>query len=332
MKKCILFPVVVLVLLLCLCIAACASAAEVRPIPVDHDTVDLGNGEFHLSVRNTDLSKTGGSFIATLYAEDKYDAEQVKALSAGDTVWMYDLPWTVKQVQTHFFEYPLPGYTTYEIFPEEEFEGYLVFQSDSDGTFHAVINDWYVLTLLGSVKISLPLPDKFEYVSVTAGEEDEPVGLDEFMSFLEDPDDPDDPDANIISFDPYNTTCVFENGELVRVTDAYYPWGPRDEFDGFPVPVWKFCHGLRDGLDSAVITAEKTSCLEGPLPVEITAEEAEQIRSLAINGMVTDKANEISVTGGTWIYTFETPGGKHLLSVEMFEGLIVGSDGMYNYR
>ena len=45
-----------------------------------------------------------------------------------------------------------------------------------------------------------------------------------------------------------------------------------------------------------------------------------------------EKADDTSVTGGTWIYSFETPGGKHLLSIEMYRGLIVGSDGMYAYR
>jgi len=48
--------------------------------------------------------------------------------------------------------------------------------------------------------------------------------------------------------------------------------------------------------------------------------------------VVTEKASDEMVTGGTWIYSFETPGGKHLLSIEMYKGQIVGSDGMYNYR
>ena len=46
---------------------------------------------------------------------------------------------------------------------------------------------------------------------------------------------------------------------------------------------------------------------------------------------VTDLASEISVTGGTWIYTFTSPEGKHLLSVELYKGMLVGPYGMYNY-
>ena len=51
-----------------------------------------------------------------------------------------------------------------------------------------------------------------------------------------------------------------------------------------------------------------------------------------MNGQITEKADDTSVTGGTWIYSFETPGGKHLLSLEMYRGLIVGNDGMYRYQ
>ena len=39
----------------------------------------------------------------------------------------------------------------------------------------------------------------------------------------------------------------------------------------------------------------------------------------------------MSVTGGTWIYSFETPEGTHLLSIEMYKGLIVAVDGMYSF-
>ena len=325
MKPVHLLAATLLALLLILSFTACACAAEIRPFPVDHDKVDLDNGEFRLSVRSTDLSATG-SFIATLYQEDRYDTAQVEALVPGDIVWMNDLPWTVKTVQIHTTDSQEPAVSAYEIFPEEEFEGYLVFEPCADGTCRAVINDWYTVTMLGSVKVALPLPDRFRYVPVSSGEEEEPVTADEFLSFQEDMED------NYISFSPYSTTCVFENGELVRITDASYPWGPKDEFDNFPTAVWKFCHGLRDGLDTAVITAYTTDCETGASPAEITPEEAEQIRRLAMNGWITEKASDEMVTGNTWIYSFETPGGKHLLSIEMYKGHIVGSDGMYNYQ
>ena len=301
--------------------AACACAAEIRPIPVDHDKVDLGSGHFDLLVRNTVLSEKHNWFIATLYREDRYSAEQIKALAVGDTVWMNDTPFIVSEVVVHGDPDNPDDPPAYEIYPADEFDGYLVFTPCSDGTFRAVINDWAALVLLGSVKVSLPLPDSFEYVSISAGMENEPLNAQDFISGLED---------NTIAFNPYNTSCVFANGELVEITESSYPWGPDAEFDRYPVPVWKFCHGLRDGLDTAVITAYRDE--ETLIPLELTPEEAGSIRDLAINGVITEKASDESVTGNTWIYSFETPGGKHLLSFEMYKGHIVGSDGMYDYQ
>ena len=112
------------------------------------------------------------------------------------------------------------------------------------------------------------------------------------------------------------------------------PAGPAGAVPSGPesaVPVWQFCHGVRDGLETAVITGFTTDCEEGPIPYEMTAEEKEEIRDLAVNGVITGKANDMSVTGGTWVYRFETPEGKYLLSIEMYKGLIVSADGMYEY-
>ena len=69
-----------------------------------------------------------------------------------------------------------------------------------------------------------------------------------------------------------------------------------------PVPVWKFCHGLREGLETAVIKGYQSSCEEGPIEIGMTPEEIEDIRDIAINGVITGKANDMSVTGGTWFY------------------------------
>ena len=99
-----------------------------------------------------------------------------------------------------------------------------------------------------------------------------------------------------------------------------------------PVPVWKFFHALTpEGLDTAVFTCSLSDCEAGPVPQELSEEDEKFVRDLAINGVVTDLASEISVTGGTWIYTFTSPEGKHLLSVELYKGMLVGPYGMYNY-
>ena len=114
------------------------------------------------------------------------------------------------------------------------------------------------------------------------------------------------------------TACAPENGKQVSGDD--------------PVPVWQFCHGVREGLDTAVITLYTTDCETGLIPTELSPEDEAWIRGIAVNGVVTGKANDTAVTGGTWVYSFETPAGEHLLSIEMYRGLIVSSRGMYNFR
>lgn len=111
------------------------------------------------------------------------------------------------------------------------------------------------------------------------------------------------------------------------------PSAPPADPDGWEeIPVWKFCHAASpDGLDTAVIRCFTTDCEEGPVPAEVSEDELESIRSLALYGVVTGRRNDTMVTGGTWLYTFEAPDGTWLLSVELYQGLLVGPDGMYGF-
>ena len=320
MKRNIL-AAVLLVLLFTLCLTACACAAEIRPIPVDHDRLDLGNGEFRLSFRNTDRVSSGGSLTAVLYLRDHYKAEQIRSLAPGNRILVNDSTWTVKKILPHTDPESPDTVTAYEICPEEAFDGYMVFEPCDDGSYIAVINDWVPVTPVGSVLVSLPLPDSFRYIPVFSGEEEDPCGAEEFLRVLK-------TFGNTVN--PYNSSCVFENGNLISVTHASYPGGPVGAEE--QMPVWKFFHGLRDGLDTADIIAYTTDCEIEAVPVDITDEEKEWVRCIAMNGRVMEKADDTCVTGGTWVYSFYTPGGKYLLSIEMYRGLIVGSDGMYAFR
>lgn len=326
----------VLVLLLTLCVAACANAADVRPLEPDHNEIDLTNGTFCLTVKDADRITDGGYFTAALYLEDHYDKQQIEALAAGDTVLINGQPWTVQEVIPHPAD-ELEGRNSYEIYTEEENVGYIVFIQVSDGCYFCVINDWSPVSPVGDVRVMLPLPDRFEYYR---SDDDLPKDMDELVNDLE---------GFGNTFVAYNTTCRFEDGVLVSVTHSPYPQGPvetpddtveavepdaadeaKDTSDA--IPVWKFCHGVREGLETAVIKGYQSDCEEGPFEIEVTPEEAESIRDIAINGVITGKANDLSVTGGTWFYTFETPEGKHLLTIELYKGLIVDSaTGMYNY-
>ncbi len=333
MKRTLL--IISLTLLFALCAAGFACAAEIRPAETGHDGTDLANGYFCLAVRDADRIIDGGYFTACLYLEDHYSAEQIETMAPGDTVLVNGEIWTVREVEPH--PATEPGMVaTYEIYTEEENDGYIVFLPAEDGCYVCVINDWSPVSPVGDVRVMLPLPDRFEYV---CGDEDA-MNMDAFLNDLEEFGD---------TFLPYNTYCMFEDGMLVLVSHSSYPMGPGAAPDGDieavepdageedsadsedAVPVWKFCHGLREGLETAVIRGYTSDCEEGPIEYEMTPEEIEDIRSIAINGVITGKANDMSVTGGTWIYSFETEEGKYLFSIEMYRGLIVSSDGMYSF-
>ena len=326
MKRCRLMISALLVLLLLL-LAACAYAADVCPLEIDPAKTDLDNGRFCLAVTDEDRIEDGGYFTALLYLEDRYDAGQIKALAPGDTVQMNGAVFTVKEIVIHEADHPGEE-DTYEVYPEEEYYGYLVFFPNADGTFSALIDDWVPVTPVGEIRVMLPLPDRFTYISITAGEEDEPANADAFLDDLD----------MFGGFVPWNTSCVIEDGILVNITHASYPWGPEEYWPGEAeessgeIPVWQFCHGDYSLLETAVISGSTLDCEAGPIPYEITGEEAEELRTLAMYGVVTGRENDEMVTGGTWLYTFETPEGEYIMTVELYRGLLVGSDGMYAFE
>ena len=121
--------IAVLTALLALAATACASAAEIRPIPLDHDTLDLANGVFSFFVRGGDRVEKTGRFTAVLYKKDHYDGEQIRKLAPGDTVYANDRKWTVKSVQIHSARETPDVPDSYEVFTEEDLgeEEYLAF-------------------------------------------------------------------------------------------------------------------------------------------------------------------------------------------------------------
>ena len=126
---------------------------------------------------------------------------------------------------------------------------------------------------------------------------------------------------------------------------GYFQLSAPEKLDGDPpitadepagtweeVPVWKFCHGVREGLETAEIEGALYDCEEGPIPTEITDEEKEQIRDLAINGVITGEVDEGVPTGNTWVYSFISPDGEYLLGIEMYKGRIITGGRMYTFR
>lgn len=99
-----------------------------------------------------------------------------------------------------------------------------------------------------------------------------------------------------------------------------------------PVSVAEFA-GL-EGLEEegVTVTASRTDCEEGPSPLSLTEEEADQALALARQGQVTGMVNALSVTGGTVVYEFFAANGDRIGSVTLYQGLLVNNDGMYAYQ
>lgn len=88
--------------------------------------------------------------------------------------------------------------------------------------------------------------------------------------------------------------------------------------------------GLEDAdIENAVIRAWFMDCEDGPHPVELTSEREEEIRAMALSAMVTEKVNNMGLTGGMTSYSFLSPEGDYLGSFEIYEGLLLLGDGMY---
>lgn len=321
MKRASLLTALMLSLLLMMSLAVPALASEIRPLETDPDQTDLKNGTFSMTVKDSDRIGSGGFFTAELYRKDRYDGEQIRALSAGDTVTVSGKDCTVTDVVIH--DNPEGGTEpVVEIGTAEGDFGYVAFIPLQDGSCYAMTDDWSPVSSVGELQIMLPLPNQFRYF---AGEA-EAADADAFLREIEENGD---------RFSAYNTECVVKDGMLTEVTHSDYPEGPQEEpaAEAEAVPVWKFFHAKSaEGLETAVVTCYTTDCETGLIPEEITEEEAAAMRRLAMNGVVTAKANDLSVTGGTWVYTFETPDGRYLMSIEMYKGLMVGRDGMYNYQ
>ena len=88
------------------------------------------------------------------------------------------------------------------------------------------------------------------------------------------------------------------------------------------------------GLEKAdaatvVITAVENDCEEGPKEVPVTEKDREWALAMLERGIITRKVNDLSVTGGTASYLFHSAEGEYLGSIELYEGLAVKHDGMY---
>ncbi len=107
---------------------------------------------------------------------------------------------------------------------------------------------------------------------------------------------------------------------------AYSDMGPR----GFqPVPVAEFCGWQDIDFSKVVIECGLEDCEEGPIPLELTDGDREEIIEIATTWQVVGKANAMILSGGPKTAGFYDGSGKYLGSLSLFEGLLVLGDGMY---
>ena len=88
---------------------------------------------------------------------------------------------------------------------------------------------------------------------------------------------------------------------------------------------------VRAGRQNAGLqfVAERADGEAGPRELEVTEDEAKQVISFMKNALVTGKENAMCVTGGTTILYFTDSDGNSLGAVELYDGLLVMNDGMY---
>ena len=88
----------------------------------------------------------------------------------------------------------------------------------SGENYCALVNDWIPCTYVDTVKVWLPMPDAFVYLSLEADEQMQ-FSASEFIRMLKA-----DGGAEL---NPYNTIASFCDGMFVQVMHASYPFGPE---------------------------------------------------------------------------------------------------------
>lgn len=195
--------------LTCLMMAATAQAQFLAPMePGELTTTDADS-----CVRITEAAhiEAGGYFAMEMYEQDQYPRDAVQTLSAGDIIVVNG---DLVQVES-LIEYE-EGML--EIRPSEEFDGDIVLIPSGEN-YCAVVNDWIPCAYVDTVRVWLPLPDAFAYLSVEADGQLQ-YSANEFVRMLV--------AGEGEQMNPYNTIASFRDGLLVQIMHASYPFGPEE--------------------------------------------------------------------------------------------------------
>ncbi len=164
-----------------------AAADAVRPLEITQESYDLDNGEFWFSMDAVD-NPGNSPLTMTLYLEDRYSLTEIENLHQGDTIEVDGKTFTVGLVVIHGWydsdgdgendtgsitvkdpgqvkdlldkyrleisEHELVP-SSYEIYTQEEFDGYIAFTVGDDGFCHPLVNDRPCRTQIGTAEIPL---------------------------------------------------------------------------------------------------------------------------------------------------------------------------------
>ena len=198
--------------ILCLAGLMTAAAAQAQLLaPMEPGALSTTDADYCVRITEAAHINAGGYFAMEMYEQDQYPGDAVQALSAGDIIVVNGDLVEVGSLIEH-------EEGMLEIRPSGEFDGYIVLIPFGEN-YCALVNDWIPCTYVETVKVWLPLPDTFVYLSVEADDQVQ-YTAGEFIRMLE-------ADGGA-EMNPYNTIASFRDGLLVQIMHASYPFGPEE--------------------------------------------------------------------------------------------------------
>ena len=192
-----------------------STGTVIRPRSVSGHVINQQDGQYFVRITDADRIENGGYFTAELYLQDEYPSEQMEKMKKGDRIEISGRTFTIQSSRKH-----QDGEV--ELFPQEDFDGYIVVRKAGASYYTATVNDWTPMTKVGQLKIMLPLPNSFAFVWLAGGEEDATV-MDAY-GFLKQIQNPD----TLAWMTQYNTALQFVNGLPTVFIHSDYPEGPTE--------------------------------------------------------------------------------------------------------
>ena len=174
----------------------------VMPADLSGTEVNMEDGRYWAAVADADRIEQGGFFTLRLYLQDLYPADRIDGLAEGAKVRVNGQDYTVAAVIPH-------NENLIEIKTQEELDGYIAFQKQSDSSYNALVNGWVPCTHLADQKIMLPLANDCSFTWIRENKE---VGVYDAYSFIKLLKD--------IELSQYNTMVEFTGGLLMTVVHS----------------------------------------------------------------------------------------------------------------